>query len=149
MKYTVSNIINKPIEEVVAKFKDPESVKHWMEGLQKVELISGTAGEIGAVTDLHSLFKKKEMIIRETILESNPNQMKFSYQSSMGTNIVEIQFEENSNDTTHQISHTEMKMNGPMKIMGFLFKGMFKKFSMKYLNAFKKYAEYRFLSKLF
>ena len=42
MKYTVSNTINKPLDEVIEKFKDPEGVKHWMEGLQRIEHISGT-----------------------------------------------------------------------------------------------------------
>ena len=68
MKYTLSNTINKSLEEVIEKFKDPEGVRHWMEGLQKIERISGTPHEVGAKSNFYFLHKNKEMIISETIL---------------------------------------------------------------------------------
>lgn len=89
MKYTLSNTINASLEEVSAKFLDPDGVKHWMEGLEKVEHISGTPGAVGAKSDFYFIHRGKEMKISETILENDmPNQMKFSYQSSMGYNEV-------------------------------------------------------------
>ena len=35
MKYTISNIIDKPIDEVAAKFMEPDGALQWMKGLQK------------------------------------------------------------------------------------------------------------------
>ncbi len=142
MNYTVSNTINKSLEEVIKKFKDPEGLKHWMEGLQRIEYISGTPGEVGAKSNLHFLHKKKEMKISETVLEQNlPNQMKFSYQSPMGNNEVEMLFEETSDGKVKQTNNSYFELKGVMKIMGFIGKGMFKKQSLKYMDAFKAYVE--------
>jgi len=142
MKYTVSNTINKALDEVIEKFKDPEGVKHWMEGLQRIEHISGIPGEVGAKSDFYFLHKNKEMKISETIVEQNlPRQIKFAYQSSMGKNEVEMQFEKLSDSSVKQINNSYFELKGFMKIMGFFMKGMFKKQSLKYMTAFKKYVE--------
>jgi len=142
MKYTISNTINKPLEEVIEKFNDTEGAKQWMEGLQKIDRISGTPGEVGARTDFYFLHKKKEMKISETILEQNfPHQIKFAYQSPMGKNEVEMLFEQLADGSTKQTNNTYFELKGFMKMFGFLMKGMFKKQSYKYLNGFKKYAE--------
>ena len=142
MKYSVSNTINLPIDVVMEKLNEPDGMLQWMEGLQKVEPISGTPGEEGAISDLHFLHKKKEMKLRETILEQNlPDRIKFSYHSPMGYNEVELQFESLTPDSVKQTNTSYFELKGAMKIFGFLFKGMFKKQSLKYLDAFKAYAE--------
>ena len=142
MKYTLSNTINRPMAEVMQKFKDPEGVKHWMEGLTRIEHLSGTPGEVGAKSDFYFLHKNKEMKITETILEQNlPRQIKFGYQSGMGYNEVELRFEELDAHTVKQTSNSYFEMRGLMKVFGFLMQGLFKKQSMKYMNAFKAYVE--------
>ena len=142
MKYTLSNTINKPLEEVVEKFRNTEGAKEWMEGLQRIERISGEPHEVGSKTDFHFLFRGKEMKISETILEQNfPHQIKFAYQSPMGSNEVEMLFEQLPDGTTKQTNNSYFALKGFMKIMGFFMKGMYKKQSMTYLNAFKEYAE--------
>ncbi|MCB9252914.1 MAG: SRPBCC family protein [Flavobacteriales bacterium] len=142
MRYSLSNEIHKPLEEVIAKFKDPEGVKHWMEGLQTIEPVSGTPGEVGAVTNFYFLYKNKEMKIEETILEQNlPKQIKFAYRSGMGYNEVEMQFEKISENKVKQTSNNYFEFKGFMKLMSFLFAGMFKKQTLKYMTAFKKYCE--------
>ena len=142
MKYTLSNTINRPMVEVMQKFKDPEGVKHWMEGLTRIEHLSGTPGEVGAKSDFYFLHKNKEMKITETILEQDlPRQIKFGYQSGMGYNEVELRFEELDAHTVKQTSNSYFEMRGLMKVFGFLMQGLFKKQSMKYMNAFKAYVE--------
>lgn len=142
MKYSVSNTINKPMDVVMERLNDPDSMLEWMEGLQKVEHISGTPGEEGAISDLHFIHKKKEMKLRETILEQNlPDQIKFSYHSPMGYNEVELRFESLGPDSVKQTNNSYFELKGAMKLFGFLFKGIFKKQSLKYLDAFKNYAE--------
>ena len=142
MKYTLSNTISKPLDEVIEKFKDPEGVKHWMEGLQKIEHLSGTPGEVGAKSDFYFLHKNKEMKISETVLEQNlPNQIKFAYQSPMGYNEVEMLFEKLSDNSVKQINNSYFELKGFMKVMSFMMKGMFKKQSLKYMTAFKNYVE--------
>ncbi len=48
MKYTVSNTINRSMDQVMEKYKDPEGVKNWMDGLEKIERLSGSHMEVGA-----------------------------------------------------------------------------------------------------
>ena len=142
MRYTVSNIIDKPLAEVIEKFKDPEGAKHWMEGFQRYEHISGTPGEVGGKTDFYFLHKKGEMKISETILEQNlPDQIKFAYQSPMGYNEVEMKFEKLSENRVKQINNSYFKLKGVMKLMGIFMKGVMKKQSLKYLDGFKHYVE--------
>lgn len=142
MKYSVSNTIDKPLDEVIEKFLDPEGVKHWMEGFQKMEHISGDKGEVGGVTDLYFIVRKKEMVIQETILEKNlPNQMKFAYQSPMAYNEVEMTFEPKADGSVLQTNTSYFRFKGLMKIMGWLATGAFKKQSLKYMNAFKDFVE--------
>lgn len=142
MKYTLSNTIDSSLEEVAAKIRNPEGTKQWTEDLQKIKQISGKYCDIGSKRDLHYLFKNKEMIITETILEQNlPQQIKFAYDSKMGRNIVELVFEQLSDNQVKQTSNTQMELKGMMKLFGFALKGMFKKQSKKYMTAFKKYAE--------
>lgn len=142
MKYTLSNTIDKPLEEVVEKFKDENGLKHWMEGLQKVVRVSGNPHTVGAKSEFHFIHKNKEMVIHETILEENlPHQIKFAYRSPMGNNEVEMKFEKISENGVKQINESYFEFKGMMKLMAFLFKGMFKKQSMKYMNGFKDYVE--------
>lgn len=142
MRYTVSNTINKPLEEVVERFKDPEGVKHWMEGLQSIEPLEGTPLEVGSTTNFHFLHKGKEMTIHETVLEQNlPDKVKFGYKSAMGYNEVEMRFEKMDEHSVKQINNSYFELKGIMKIMGVFMKGMFKKQSLKYMDAFKAYVE--------
>ena len=142
MKYTVENTINAPIEKVVEKFKEPEGALEWMEGLQRIVPISGEPLSVGAKTDFISKYKNKEMKITETVLEQNlPEQVKFAYESPMGYNEVELRFEKIDENTVRQINNSYFDLKGPMKIMGPLFKGMFKKQTLKFLDGFKAYAE--------
>jgi hypothetical protein len=138
MKYTFWNAINKPLAEVIEKFKDPEGAKQWMEGLKTIERVSGTPGEDGARTNFIFLHRNKEMTIKETIIEQNfPNQIKFAYQSSMGYNEVEMIFEAIDENTVRQTNNSYFQLKGFMIIMGVLLKGMFKKQSLTYSTALK------------
>lgn len=142
MKYTVSNTINSSLEKVHQKFIEPDGALNWMEGLQRIEHLSGTLGEVGAKSDFYSVYKNKEMKISETILEQNlPHQIKFGYESPMGYNEVELLFEELNENTVKQTNNSYFALKGFMKVMGFFMKSMFKKQSLKYMNGFKNYVE--------
>lgn len=142
MKYTVSNTINSSLDKVHKKFIEPEGALNWMEGLVRIDHISGTQGEVGAKTDFYSVYKNKEMKISETILEQNlPHQIKFAYVSPMGYNEVELLFEEIDEHTVKQTNNSFFALKGFMKVMGFFMKSMFKKQSLKYMNGFKNYVE--------
>lgn len=142
MKYTLSNTIDSSLHKVAEKISNPEGTRKWTEGLQTVEQIAGEYGKVGSKRELRYLFRNKEMIITESIIEQNlPQQIKFSYDSKMGSNVVELLFEPLADNQVRQTSNTTMKLKGAMKLFGFVFKGMFVKQSKSYMTAFKKYAE--------
>lgn len=121
---------------------EPDAALQWMEGLQKIERLSKNPYEVGAKSKFHFLHKNKKMVINETILEQNmPHQIKFGFTSTMGYNEVEMVFEQLNETSTKQINNSYFALRGIMKLIGPLMKSMFKKQSMKYLNAFKEYAE--------
>ena len=56
-------------------------------------------------------------------------------------NEVEMVFEEIDANSVKQTSNSYFEMRGVMKVLGFLMTGLFKKQSMKYMDAFKAYVE--------
>ena len=72
--YNSEVTVDKPLAESWAVGQDKEKIKDWLEGFQKMEVISGTPGTVGAVTDIYFNTDGEEMIIRETIKEIVPNE---------------------------------------------------------------------------
>jgi carbon monoxide dehydrogenase subunit G len=142
MKYTVEIIINKSIEEVIALFDNPNNLNQWMEGLQSFKHLSGVQGQPGAKSELKFLMGKKEVEMIETILVRNlPDEFTGTYEAKGVYNLVKNKFVKISDTQTKYISENEFQLNGVMKIVGSLMPGMSKSQSMKYLTAFKNFAE--------
>ena len=59
----------------------------------------------------------------------------------MGYNEVEMLFEQLSESSVKQTNNSYFELKGFMKVMSLLMKGMFKNQSLKYMTAFKNYAE--------
>ena len=55
MKFTCTVTINKPQQIVADFFADPKHLKEYQEGFQRKELISGNAGDVGAVSKLYTV----------------------------------------------------------------------------------------------
>jgi hypothetical protein len=142
MKYTCIIEIDRPIDEVVSKFDNPDNLDKWMEGLQSMELISGEAGQPGAKSKMIFLHKNREMELIETILVRNlPDEFTGTYESSMSMSTNTNRFESIDSGRTRMTMDAEFKFNGFMKFLAFLMPGAFKKQSMKYLTAFKAMVE--------
>lgn len=142
MKYTAEIEINKPIGEVIALFDNPDNLFKWMEGLQSFEHISGTAGQPGATSKLIYKMGKRDVEMIETIITRNlPDEFTGSYEAKGVFNIVKNKFQKNGENKTVYITEQEFQFKGLMKCIAVLMPGAFKKQSMKYLTAFKKFAE--------
>lgn len=78
----------------------------------------------------------------ETITVRNlPDEFSGTYEAKGAFNIVKNKFFPLPVHRTLYVNEQEFQFKGFMKIMGFLMPGMFKKQSMKYLTAFKNFAE--------
>jgi uncharacterized membrane protein len=142
MKYSAEIEINKPVDKVVELFDNPENMKKWMEGLQSFEHISGKPGEVGAKSRLKFKMGKREMEMIETILVRNlPDEFSGTYEAKGAYNIVKNRFIALPGNKTKYMNEQEFQFKGFMKIMAFIMSGAFKKQSMKYLVAFKNFAE--------
>lgn len=145
MKYTNEVEINKPLEEVIRLFDNPDNLSKWMEGLQSFEHISGTPGQPGAKSKLKFKVGKREMVLIETVTVRNlPKEFTGTYESenSKGAlNIVRNEFVKLSPAKTKYISESEFQYKGFMAIIAVLMKGAFKKQSLKYITNFKNFAE--------
>jgi len=142
MKYTLVTEINKPIEEVIKLFDNPDNMSHWMDGLQSFEHLSGTPGQVGAKSILRFKTGKRELQMTETILVRNlPEEFCGAYEAKGVFNMVNNKFIKISEDKTQYITENEFRFTGIMKVMAFMMAGSFKKQSCKYLEDFKSFAE--------
>ncbi|HLP56659.1 MAG TPA: SRPBCC family protein [Fluviicola sp.] len=142
MRYTVSIDINAPLEEVVARFDNPENMKEWMNGLVSFETIEGEPGQVGSKARLKFQVGKRSFDMIETItVRDLPARFDGYYEVKGVYNEVGNSFEAIDEHTTRYTSNQFFDFKGGMKIIGWLFPKMFKKQSMKYLEDFKAFVE--------
>lgn len=144
MKFTCEVIVNKPRQEVVDLIMDPANLTKWQDGYLGLQHLSGEPGEVGSETKLFYDMGGKEMELLETIQVSNlPQMFQGNYEHVHMSNIMTITFEEIDDHTTRYRSHIDYyKFSGLMpRLMAFLFPGMFKKQTQKWMDQFKVFAE--------
>lgn len=142
MKYSCQIIINRPIDEVVAKFDNLDNMKEWMKGLKSYEHLEGTSGEVGAKMKLVFDMGKRQIEMIETITVKNlPHEFSGTYDAKGVHNIVKNYFKAIDTNSTEYLTEQEFQFKGFMKVIGALFPKMFKKQSMKYLEDFKAFVE--------
>ncbi|MBR9920480.1 MAG: SRPBCC family protein [Bacteroidetes bacterium] len=143
MRYTTQIEIDKPIDEVIALFDNPDNMDKWMEGLQSFEPISGTPGQPGAKSKLKFKSGKREIEMVETVLVRNlPEEFSGSYEAKGVYNVVRNKFEPLPDNRTLYITENEFQFKRfMMRLMGLMMPGAFRKQSVKYLQDFKRFAE--------
>ena len=142
MKYTAEIEINLPVNKVVELFNSTENLFKWMEGLKSFETISGEPGQPGTKSKLVYQMGKREIEMVETIQVYNlPEEFTGTYEAKGVYNVVKNHFIPVSDSKTRYVTEQEFQFSGFMKLMGLLMPGAFKKQSMKYLQAFKNFAE--------
>jgi hypothetical protein len=142
MKFINSIDINKPLNEVVELFSNPNNRQKWMEGFVSSTLLSGTEGQPGAKSRLQFIIGKRKMEMMETtMVNSLPDEFTCSYEANGVFNTVKCMFAEISDTTTDFCTVQEFQFKGFMKVVGFLMPGVFVKQSKKYLADFKRFAE--------
>ncbi|MGB7786229.1 MAG: SRPBCC family protein [Salinimicrobium sp.] len=142
MKYTQEIEINRPIDEVVALFKNPENLYKWMDGLQSYQQLSGVPGQPGAKSKLEFKMGKREIEMVEIIKVNDlPEEFTATYEAKGVFNVISNKFIELPDGRTRYITENEFRFKGFMKLMGWLMPGAFKKQSWKYMLAFKEFVE--------
>ncbi|MCF7559969.1 SRPBCC family protein [Sabulilitoribacter multivorans] len=140
MKFVCHISINKPIEEVVKQFENPEALKQSQKDFVRIEHLSGNKREAGAKSKL--VYKKFDLF--ETIIHNNlPEEFYAKYEHKNMTNTMRNTFVAvNAHETkmVTEIHYSELR-GFVIKLFAKLFPGMFKKQVDKWLVKFKSFVE--------
>ena len=112
MKYTCKLVINLPRERMVKLFDDPDNMLKWMEGLQRFEHVSGTAGKPGAQSRLVFARDDGETFdMIETLTSYNlPDEISGTYETEGVRNVIENWFVEDGPNATRWIARNEFQV---------------------------------------
>lgn len=144
MKFSCNTVIMLPKARVIELFNNPDNLVHWQDGFIKFEHLEGTPGAVGSKALMSYKVNNKALDITENILVNNlPHEFTGLYEYAPMTNTMQNLFEELSANETKYVANIEYtQLNGIMvKIMTFLFPGMFKKQVKKWMDQFKDFAE--------
>lgn len=146
MKYTTEIIIDKPVDEVVRLFDNPDNLYAWMEGLEKFEHLSGEPGQPGAKSKLTFQMGKRKVEMIETVtVRDLPEEFSGTYDADKVFNRITNRFYPVGEGKTRYVSENEFEFNGFfMKAMAFIMPGAFKKQTNKHMEGFKRFAEGEF-----
>lgn len=135
--------IDKPREEVVSFFSNPDYNKEYQDTFIRKELISGEKGNDGAVSNMYYKQGKGEMELVETITKNNlPDSFEAFFHHKHMDNTMVCKFEElDKNKTRYHYEYEYVRMTFMPKLFSKLNPGMFSKPPKKWLNQFKEFVE--------
>lgn len=144
MKFICSVNIKLPKNRVVELWEDPNNLKEWQDGFESFDHVSGEPGTPGARSKMVYSNRGKKIVLIETIKVNNlPDEFEGVYKADAMTNTMRNTFTEigpNETKWTAEINYYEL--NGFMiKLMSFLFPGLFKRQTQKWLDQFRDFAE--------
>lgn len=144
MQFECTVTINQPIDRVIEIFDCVENLKHWQDGFQSFEHLSGSPGEAGAKSKMVYQSGKHRIELVETLQVKNlPSEMVGHYEAKQMVNLMTNRFEalgDSQTKWTAQVEYLEFRGLMP-KLMAKLFPGVFKKQVQKWLDQFKAFTE--------
>jgi len=143
MKYSVSNTISKPIQEVIEAFSHQENRLIWMKGLTSFEELDDAPLSIGAKSRLTFIMGKRTLIMTQIVLDNQlPESLKLVSKSRDVNNMITHKFRAvGENKTYHETAHIFEFKNWGMKLLSPLMKKAFIQQSQTYLDDFKTFIE--------
>ncbi|MFW9970015.1 MAG: SRPBCC family protein [Candidatus Odinarchaeota archaeon] len=141
-KFTITTIIYQPPDIVWKAFIDPQNMPHWDQFLEKMEVIKGEFGEIGAIAHLHYLEKGKSYIMEDKLLSFEEGKRIVSQVSGQGMDIeLETTFESVSNGTQMTMVWNGTSKSSFARIILKLMRGKISKQAQTQLATFKNLVE--------
>jgi len=134
--------IEKPIDEVVQLFDNPDNTLKWLEGLRSVKHISGERRQSGAKSKVVMDSAAGRMLITETIINNNlPEEYIIRYDGMGYVSYSNYQFEKLSDANTLFIIQQDVELKGALKLAGGLVRGTVKRQLNRSTECFKVFAE--------
>ena len=104
-KFNIDIIITQSPEITWKAYIDPQNMIQWTRYLQKMEVIEGKFGEVGAIAHLHYLEKGRSYILEDKLLSYEEGRRILSQVSGQGMVIeVETIFNPNQNGTNISVN---------------------------------------------
>ncbi len=134
--------VNKPLNETWAVLSDEAKLPDWIEGYKRSELVSGEAGQVGAVSKIYVDNQGQEMVMQETITALDPDKrMAMTFTMDFMDMDYEVLLDEKEGKT-HIRTKSKVKGNGMMaKSMVALMSSGMKAQENKNLSKLKKVIE--------
>lgn len=140
--YESSILVNKPVQEAFAVFKDESKLKYWMPNLKSIELIEGQKNKEGSKYKIVIEEDGKNYEIIEKIITFKENEQYTSqFVNEVMTIDMDVQFEENSGITEITSKSVITGKNILWKSVFPLSKGNFEKEDQELLDRLKKVIE--------
>ena len=153
MKYTVSIEIALPRERVAQLLADPAHTPKWLRGLVLHEPLSGAHGQVGTESRVVMQMGKQTMEATETITRRDPADLHGIPKGSVvhfdreivGEGMwsaVRDRLTEAGPETTLWESENEYRFSSvPMRLVGLVMPGAFRKQTRRHMQDFKAFAE--------
>lgn len=140
--YMVKVEIDKPVQEVFAKFQDAELLKEWIPEVKSIDVIEEKPGKVGSTYKMVIENQGQEITMTEKVLAFVENEkITFYFDAEQMLKTDDYNFSSEGNKT---IITQDSKVTAKSYILGCTFpwfKGNFKKISQDYLERFKVIAE--------
>lgn len=136
--------INKPAKEAWAVMNDQSKIALWLTGHKSTELISGTAGEVGAVSKIIMIPQgtEDEMIMTETITANKKNEhMGMAFDADIMSSTLDMYFTEKDGKTIMRSDAIASGKGMIMKSMFGLMQSSMAKEDLKIMTNLKKVIE--------
>ena len=88
VSFKITTNIARPADIVWRAFINPDNMLHWTKYLEKVEVVEGEFGEIGALSRLHYLEKGKAYILEDKLIGCEEGKRIVSEVSGQGMKII-------------------------------------------------------------
>lgn len=112
VSYTCETKVNQSKETMWGIMNDSSKAAQWITGFKRTELLSGTAGTVGAVSNIYIDNQGQESVIKETMKEVVPNQkVAMLFEVGFMDMDYEMNLKESGGKTTVQ-SITTVRGNG-------------------------------------
>jgi hypothetical protein len=143
MKYRLEILINKSRAEVWNLFCDYEKISLWQPSIIKIEPVSGTTGQIGAISKWIYKASDREYFLTETILSREEStHFENVFRNEFAENSVNNIFTEQGMDQTLWATETKYKFKTLlMIILGPFMKNRYKVRSKRDMERFKELVE--------
>jgi len=143
MKFTCEVNIQVDRKRLVELFEDSDNLIHWQDGFQGLEILEGSAGQVGSKTLLKYVSGKNKIEIEESILINDlPESFSGLYISSHTKNTMTHFFEPiSSNETLYTAEVDYTWLSFLLRIMTFFKPKMLQSQVQKWMENFKVFAE--------